>query len=213
MKKFIAGLYLIFNSFIANSGCVSPGQILSFDNSLLTRTCAWVDQIDLWRTTNTQYTSMFIGDSIVANGSWGTGVGNQGYGGETVQLLLQRIDIVVNAHPTDVYILVGVNDFWRGASSDWIFTLYNGTINILKNAGINVIVLSTIKCNPTLQGSICTAANIKIDSLNSSLASVSGITFIDLNAQLSDSNGLKSQYTTDGIHLNSQGYAIVYSLI
>jgi len=213
MKKWLFGLALSLNLLNANSACVIPSQIINFDNSLLTRTCGWVDQVDLWRSTNTQYQTIFFGDSLIANGSWGVGVGNQGYGGDTVQLLLQRVDIVVNAHPADVYMLVGINDFWRGASASWIFSLYNGTINILKGAGIHVTVLSTLKCNPTLQGAICTAANTKIDALNTSLAGVSGITFIDLNAQLSDANGLKTQYTTDGIHLNSAGYAVVYNLI
>lgn len=213
MKKFLLGLYLALNALDAYSGCTTPGQILYFDNSLLTRTCGWVDQVDLWRTTNTQYSTIFIGDSIIANGSWGAGIGNQGYGGDTIQLILQRIDIVIAAHPSKVYILVGINDFYRGADASWIFALYNGTINILKNAGIEVYVLSTPKCNPSMQGSICTTANSKIATLNASLAGVSGITFIDLNAQLSDSNGLLSQYTTDGIHLNSAGYSVVYNLI
>lgn len=213
MNKFLLSWYLILSALSANSACVDPNQILYFTNSLLTRKCSWVDTIDLWRTTNTQYSTVFFGDSIIANGNWGTGVGNQGYGGDTVQLLLQRIDIVLSAHPSHVYILVGINDFYRGASDSWIFTLYNGVINIFKNAGIEVTVLSTLKCNPSMQPSVCTAANTKIDALNSNLANVPDITFIDLNSQLSDSYGLLSQYTIDGIHLNSAGYAIIYNLI
>jgi lysophospholipase L1-like esterase len=213
MIKKIIGLLLLASSFAINASCVTPGQILYFSNSLLTRTCDWVNTIDLWRTTNTQYTTMFVGDSLIANGSWGVGVGNQGYGGDTVQLLLQRIDIVVNAHPTDVYMLVGINDFWRGASSTQVFNLYNGTINILKNAGIHVHVISTPKCNESMKGTICVAANTKISLLNASLSAVTGIDFIDVNSTLSDSDGLKAMYTTDGIHLNSAGYAVVYSLI
>lgn len=213
MKKFLLISFLLLNALTANSGCVDPNQILYFTNSLLTRKCSWVDTIDLWRTTNTQYNTVFFGDSLIANGSWGAGVGNQGYGGDTVQLLLQRIDIVLNAHPSHVYILVGINDFYRGATSSWIFTLYNGVINIFKNAGIEVTVLSTLKCNPSMQPSVCVAANTKIDALNYSLSNVPDITFIDLNSQLSDSNGLLSDYTTDGIHLNSAGYAVLYNLI
>lgn len=212
MKKLLSALGLLLSSY-ANSACVTPGQILYFTNSLLTRTCAWVDTIGLWRTTNTQYTTVFVGDSIVANGSWGAGVGNQGYGGDTVQLLLQRIDIVVNANPTDVYMIVGINDFWRGASATQIFKLYNGTINILKNAGIHVHVISTPKCNEAMKGTICVAANTKISLLNASLSAVTGIDFIDVNSTLSDSGGLKAIYTTDGIHLNSAGYSVVYGLI
>lgn len=211
IKGIIAGLLLSANVF---AGCVTPGQILYFSNSLLTRTCDWVDQVDLWRTTNTQYDTVFFGDSLVANGAWpGTNVGNQGYGGDTVQLLLQRVDIVVAAHPTDVYFLVGINDFWRGADATWIFTLYNYTINILKNAGINVHVISTLQCNPAMQGAICTAVNPKVLALNANLAAVTGIDFIDADALLSDVSGLKSMYTTDGIHLNSLGYSVIYGLL
>lgn len=212
MKKLMAALLLASN--IAWGECVTPGQVLYFTNALLTRACSWVDQVDLWRTTNTQYDVIFFGDSLVANGSWpGASVGNQGYGGDTVQLLLQRIDIVVNAHPTDVYMLVGINDFWRGASATQIYNLYNATINILKNAGINVHVISTPKCNEALKGALCVTANTKISTLNTSLSALSGIDFIDVNASLSDAGGLKAIYTTDGIHLNSAGYSVIYNLI
>lgn len=213
MKRLILGLTLLLMSLAAESDCVDPNQILYFTNSLLTRKCSWVDTIDLWRTTNTQYNVIFLGDSLIANGSWGTGVGNQGYGGDTVQLLLQRLDIVINAHPSHVYIMVGINDFYRGASSTYIFTMYSGMINMLKNAGIQVTVLSTLKCNQSMQPSVCVPSNTKIDDLNASLGNLTGITFVDLNSQLSNANGLLSQYTTDGIHLNAAGYAIVYQLI
>lgn len=212
MRRLILGLTLLLTSLTAASDCVDPNQILYFTNSLLTRKCSWVDTIDLWRTTNTQYDVIFFGDSLIANGSWGTAA-NQGYGGDTVQLLLQRIDIVLNAHPSHVYMMVGINDFYRGASSSYILTMYTGTINILKNAGIEVTVLSTLKCNQSMQPSVCASSNTKIDALNAGLASLAGITFIDLNSQLSNANGLLSQYTTDGIHLNAAGYAIVYQLI
>jgi lysophospholipase L1-like esterase len=213
MKRYLLGSLLLISSLVTNGACVDPNQILYFTNSLLTRKCSWVDTIDLWRTTNTQYSTVFFGDSLIANGSWGAGVGNQGYGGDTVQLLLQRIDIVVAANPTDVYMLIGINDFWRGATASWIFALYNGTINILKNAGINVHVISTPHCNEAMQGATCVTANGKITTLNASLSGVSGVDFIDADALLSDAGGLKSMYTTDGIHLNNAGYAIIYGLL
>ncbi len=198
---------------IGNASCIDPRQILYFDNYLLTRTCGWVEQIDLWRTKNTQYTCIFFGDSLIENGSWGSDVGNQGYGGDTVQLLLQRIDIVINAHPKDVYILVGINDFWREADPKWIFSLYNRIINILKNSGINVHVISTLQCSPSLQGNICVTVNTKVSALNLSLSELSEIEFINADALLSDSKGLKSIYTIDGIHLNKLGYEIIYNLM
>lgn len=210
--KFLPGLLLTLSVHSATANCTNPAQVLYFTNSLLTRRCDWVSQVDLWRTTNTQYQTIFLGDSLIANGNWGSAA-NMGIGGDTTQLLLQRIDVVINAKPNDVYILVGINDFWRSASVTQVFNLYNGVVNKLKLAGISVHIISTLQCNPTLKPEICPTARLKVIELNGLLSQIANINFIDADFLLSDTNGLLEQYTTDGIHLNAAGYSIIYGLI
>ena len=55
------------------------------------------------------------------------------------------------------------------------------------------------------------ALNARIRSLNTDLAAwcaEQGIDWLDLNRGLTDDNGLKARYTTDGTHLTEEGYGI-----
>ncbi len=195
------------------TGTVDPYQIIYFNNPLLTRRAEWVYTMELARDINAQHDVIFLGDSMIAHGNWGS-AGNYGYGGDTVQLLLQRLDIVINAHPSKVYILVGVNDFFIGANAEWISILYIGLINKLKQHNIEVTVLSTVKCSPIiLPTEPASTVNLKINYLNNQLSNLSDVRFVDLNSSLSDNNGLKSIYTDDGVHLTESGYNVVYSLL
>ena len=49
---------------------------------------------------------------------------------------------------------------------------------------------------------------MKVNLLDARLAEIPRVVFIDLNNQLSDSRGLKDEFTEDGIHLTAEAYQV-----
>ena len=80
-------------------------------------------------------------------------------------------------------------------------------ISLLKSNNIKPYIQSVLKVNYPQEEVL--KKNIIIDQLNDQLYELTideKIEFIDLNKLLSDVNGLKKEFTKDGVHLNSSGY-------
>jgi hypothetical protein len=79
----------------------------------------------------------------------------------------------------------------------------------LRAQGVEVVVQSTLQCNLELRRR-CAAQLPLIEGLNSrleALAASDGLVFVDLNAVLTaPGEGLRRQFTRDGVHLNGAGY-------
>ena len=96
-------------------------------------------------------------------------------------------------------------------------SLFNNYTNIIEIANQNqshlfvhsILYVSSEKRN-------FKAVNKKVKKLNNKLYDYcvnNNIYFIDLNILLSDNNQLKNNYTTDGVHLNSDGYLVWLSVL
>ena len=169
-------------------------------------------RVSIFEEFSTDVDVVMIGDSLTRNGLWSeffpdVKIANRGGGGGTTASILGRMDSIYSTKAETAFIMVGVNDFGRKATVDQVYSRYREIIGLLRERGIAVIVQSTLECSRTQ----CGEAVDKIRALNDLLRAYAGaeeIAFVDLNELLSGANGLKVDYTYDGLHLNGAGYRI-----
>jgi lysophospholipase L1-like esterase len=132
---------------------------------------------------------------------------NQGISGDTTKGVLNRINAFAGKSPQTIYFMAGVNDVKRGVSDRDILRNIQQIVRRLKqqNPGAQIVVQSIL---PTRSEMI---DNDRITRLNPQIAQIaqkSGVVYLDLHSQFRDSDGaLRSDLTTDGIHLSARGYA------
>ncbi|MGI0493104.1 GDSL-type esterase/lipase family protein [Alkalinema pantanalense CENA528] len=133
---------------------------------------------------------------------------NQGISGDTTRGILQRLDDFATARPDRIYVMAGVNDLKRGASDREILQNLAKIIARLQrqHPQAEIVVQSIL---PTRSSMI---PNDRIETLNQQLAQLTtrqGAAFLDLYREFVDRDGyLQQQLSTDGIHLNLQGYQV-----
>lgn len=169
-------------------------------------------------------TIVMVGDSIT-EGFFGTGtmsktiggipVMNQGISGDQIDHVTSgtgvttRIDLIKQARPAVVFVMIGVNDFWGGKETpEDVLPQYEKMFSLLKTALPDTpIVLQSVL--PTSMKNAY--LNDSVDKLNArakQLAEESGASYLDLHPVMEDENGeLKAEFTGDGVHLNAAAYA------
>ena len=153
----------------------------------------------------------FLGDSITAWGDWrrrfpdGT-ITNAGHPGDTSLDLLARLQPVRAGQPDLVLLMVGINDLLRGARVGAVAERVIRIRHLLADAGrVRVIQQSTLACEASRCG---TALVARVRQLNRLLrAGVAADDFLDVDAALSDANGLRPAFSLDGVHLTPAGYS------
>lgn len=165
---------------------------------------------------------VFLGDSLTDIGEWqelfkNARIKNRGISGDTTKGILNRIDEVIDSQPQKIFIMIGINDLTKGSSVDETFNNYQNILSIFQkeNPKTKVFVQSVLPVNNQKHPNI--GANNKIIDLNNRLKDLAkkiSFNYIDLFSDFLDSdNQLDAQYTTDGIHLNGQGYLLWKGLI
>ena len=168
-------------------------------------------QNELFNTFSPPVDVVMIGDSLTANVMWNdvfpnVKIANRGIGGDRTVDILNRLDPILKLKPKKAFLQAGLNDFATGASVDQAFNTYTKIVQRLQKNGVTVYIQSTVECSRLRCGKEVEDVR-KLNTLLRQYAKDKNITFIDLNQQLSSTlQGLLSQYTTDGSHLNAQGY-------
>jgi len=154
------------------------------------------------------YSIVFLGDSLTANGNWEdlTGINNtkkSGFPGFTSSHLVWLLhENVIKYDPDTCYLMAGVNDIAVGISQKRTQENFSNIIDSLISHDIFPVIQSTIYTADENN-------NILIDSLNqylSILAKSKGIKFLNVNSVISKNKKIISGYSTDGVHLNEKGY-------
>lgn len=170
---------------------------------------------------------VFIGNSITQQ--WietvpeyfeGRNYINRGIGGQTTpQMLIRFRQDVVKLRPKVVVILAGTNDIAgnTGPSSlEMIEDNIHSMVEVAHANGIEVVLCSVTPAYEYSWRREVKDVPEKIMELNSRLkkyASISGSVYCDYFTALADErNGLPSSLSGDGVHLNSDGYAIMAPL-
>jgi lysophospholipase L1-like esterase len=156
-------------------------------------------------------TIAMLGNSLTAYADWNellerNDVQNFGVADFSVKQLSWLLgNWVIPSKPGFCFINGGQEDIMLGVPLERIADDYSMIIDSLQNNGIRPIVQSTLMRWEDEEGNQQTE---RLNELLKSICNKRDIDFINLNTVLSGINGLKPQYTTDGMHLNSKGYEL-----
>lgn len=146
---------------------------------------------------------VFVGDSLTEQAPWNdmfpnVSIANRGIGGETFEDMLLRLDDIVALEPKAVFLMGGVND----AISDDLpasVSHFTSIVETLGSHSIDVYIQATIEPNGPRRHFV-RQLNAKIHQY----AVEHLLTWIDTGF-LSNDDGLKPEFTLDGLHLNGEG--------
>ena len=167
-------------------------------------------RIELFENFPTSADVVFIGDSITEGGEWSDffpnmATSNRGIGSDKTSDVLKRIDSILAVRPKVAFIMLGINDIYSDIAIDEVVTNYRSIVSTLREKNIEVFIQSTIQCQLTK----CGGGKVsQVNLLNEELQSLSNeldVPFV-LLADLSSEQGLRNDYTYDGIHLTAEGY-------
>lgn len=151
---------------------------------------------------------VMLGDSLTARGEWDVllypkKIINLGHDADTTIDILDRLDLAIEVHSQNIYLMIGINDMNSYKSLDKLFENY---IEILKR--LEIKSTSKIFVQSILYTQM-TSFNKKVKIINEKLneyCNDNNLTYIDLNEKLSRDEVLLNVYTTDGLHLNMKAY-------
>lgn len=133
---------------------------------------------------------------------------NQGISGDTTAGILQRLTAFANTRPTTIHLLAGVNDLKNGVPEATIALNLQSTVQRLQqqHPQAHIVMYSVF---PTRRADI---TNDRVRSLNQRLTAIAhqaSVEFRDVHSWFQDPKGdMRSELTTDGLHLNARGYDV-----
>jgi lysophospholipase L1-like esterase len=162
------------------------------------------DSLTLW----------FPPELLAGNRSWL----NQGISGENTAGLLKRLNLLDDLKPQTILVMVGVNDLIKGSADETVMANYQKLIDELKarHPKSEIVIQSILphggdRLTVDDREQVLKTSNERIVQLNRKLRELTTqreVKFFDLHAVFVDRDGLlRSDLSTDGLHLNSQGYA------
>jgi lysophospholipase L1-like esterase len=149
---------------------------------------------------------------------------NQGISGETASGLAKRLKLFDQTNPEAIFVMVGINDLLKGNSEQEILDAQSEIIAQLKKSHpTSKIILQSLL--PRAKEEITAANATQVEALSNAriyqfnrrlaaLADQTNVEFLDLQPLFADKEGfLRSDLTTDGLHLSTQGYLVWRSAI
>jgi lysophospholipase L1-like esterase len=133
---------------------------------------------------------------------------NQSISGDTTAGIGQRVTAFAGTRPTTIHLMAGANDLKNGVPETQIVRNVQQTVRLLRqqHPQAKIVIYSVL---PTRRAEI---GNERVRSLNARLALLSQqsqVEYRDINQWFQDEWGhLRQDLTTDGLHLNPQGYAL-----
>ena len=168
---------------------------------------------------------VFLGDSItelwgVADPSLFTGgIVDRGISGQTSgQALLRFYPDVVALHPKAVHILIGTNDIAGNTGPERAEDIQHNIsamVDIAKAHGIRVVIgsLTPATAKPGKPDAHPAAQIAAMNRWLRDLASQQGLTYVDYFSPLATPDGgMRADYTHDGLHPKTNGYAVMRPL-
>ena len=144
----------------------------------------------------------------------------RGIGGQTSpQMLLRFRQDVIALQPKVVVILAGTNDIAGNNGPSTLEMIMDNISSMSEIATANKIKVVLCSVLPAFEypWSKGKEPNIKIPLLNEMIKQYSeskGYVYVDYFAAMNDgNNGMKAEYTSDGVHCTSKGYDVMESLV
>lgn len=163
---------------------------------------------------------VFLGNSLTQGGKWNEyfpiqNPANRGIAGDNTLGMLGRLHEIIEARPSKLFIMAGINDISLGRSNEKIITCIKSIIYQVKTGSpdTQIYVQSVLPINNDIAPYTRLKGKEKqIERLNKDLERFSaqmGAFFVNLYPSfLSSKSKLDVKYTTDGLHLNDAGYAL-----
>ncbi|MBN8855265.1 MAG: DUF4440 domain-containing protein [Sphingobacteriales bacterium] len=171
--------------------------------------------------------TVFLGNSITEFADWrqllnDASVVNRGIAGDNTFGMLDRLQDVIDHHPSKLFIEAGINDIAQNVPVGMIVGNISSIVQWAKagSPATRVYVVSVLPVNenvgkeyPELIGKNPVVR--EMDRQLRQLAGVTGFTYIDLASRVADPSGnLLAKYARqDGLHLNGEGYAVFVGMI
>ncbi|WP_425500543.1 GDSL-type esterase/lipase family protein [Sodalinema gerasimenkoae] len=144
---------------------------------------------------------------------------NQGISGEGSQGLYERLPLLDDTRPDKIFVMIGINDLLRGEDDETILENHRRIIKDILwiHPNTEVVIQSILPHsgeNATWEGreKLREVSNQRIERLNERLAAIAqveGAIYLNLYPLFVDDTGhLNPAFTTDGLHLNEQGYEL-----
>lgn len=138
---------------------------------------------------------------------------NQSISGDTAAGALQRLTLFAQTNPDTIHVMLGINDLRQGASDAQLLRNQQQIVRRLRqqHPQAQVIVHSILPTRwLSLPGDRISSINQRLEAI----ASQEGAQFLNLHPYFMDAQGmLRADLTTDGLHLNAQGYALWYRIL
>ncbi len=165
---------------------------------------------------------VMLGNSLTENGGdWAArfrnkNVRNRGIIGDEVMGIYDRLHQILPGHPSKLFLLIGVNDISHDLSADSITSMIHLTVERIQRESpeTKLYLQSLLPINESFghykkltgKTAMIPEINIRLEVL----AKEKGINFINLYPLFTEkgSNVLRADLTTDGLHLNEEGYKI-----
>ena len=176
---------------------------------------------------------VFLGNSITqGGGDWNKRynsevIVNRGVSGDFTNGVLQRLDEIIFYRPTSVFLMIGINEFFADNSSNPNINPKYVAKNILKIANVikrgspktKIFISTILPINNKqyidvkdvnynfLQEDFYPSVNNQVVKTNAILKSNKKYAIVDLYKVFIDEHcNLKSNLSSDGVHLNETGY-------
>jgi len=154
---------------------------------------------------------------------------NQGISGETSYGLLRRLKLFDQTAPETIFVMIGINDLIRGVPEETLLANQREIVRYLKSVHpkTQIVVQSILPHGgdrliqerqdssqplPPWAEKLSALPNVSIRKLNQQLAEMAkseNVVFLDLHPDFLDAqDNLQAAFTTDGLHLSPQGYAV-----
>ena len=162
---------------------------------------------------------VFVGNSITFGCNWAElfsnpRIKNRGIAGDNTEGVLARLSEITESKPEKIFINIGTNDLALKMPISEIYNNYEKIIGkILETSQTTKIYIQNvlpINNYPGRSNDLILVLNKKLEEL----ASNKSLKYINLHDNFLDGNGnLKQELSTDGLHLNEQGYLLWKELI
>lgn len=162
---------------------------------------------------------IFVGTSITYGCEWAEllsnpKIKNRGIGGDNTEGVLERLSEITESNPSKIFIEIGTNDLALGMRISQICSYYSEIIDRIKQSSseTKIYVQSVLPVNNNLYRN--NDSIIKLNHELGMIARVTQSTYIDLYTVFLDSTGnLDMRLSTDGLHININGYKIWKNVI
>lgn len=144
---------------------------------------------------------------------------NQGISGEQTQGVLDRLSVLDRAEVNTIFLMIGINDLIWGQSDDQIIRNYRAIMAALsqQHPDTQIVVQSILPHGAAAstwesRDRLLALPNDRVRAMNESLKIIAadyGAKYLDLYTLFSNGEGnLRPDLTTDGLHLNREGYLV-----